>query len=818
MAFKFKGIAPSALKAAPIPAPRVIQPTAAGAREVAQHMRLAEANDAIVTQVLEAKQPPAYIPPHTESTNVDSPAEPTQADLQAALDHEMHDSNRKLSRLLDHDFPFDPSQLEAIHGLSTQQYGCMTGAAGTGKTTSTKAVVDRLLDSVGAVDMTQYFKKGYQPEDPDDDDYDLPESFVPSICIAAFTGKASQMVKKNFPRDWHGNIMTIHRMLAYVPEFYEDWSPEHNEFRNKMRFVPTYHSGLKMPWDIILLDEAGMISIDLWENVWAALKPGARVIMIGDINQLPPVHGRSIFGFAMTKWPSWELTTIHRQEGVNNSIVENAWRILQGRTPKSDSPAELKLSLMDKESTVKSLTWMVQNKDWKSLLLQVPDEPNACSRRIRQSLKLLQDKFYDPIRDTVITAINGHDGAQGYQLGQLPMNRELAVSLNQVGQRFFIDAGRERKNFAIGDKVMATKNDHEAGITNGMTGIVTHIARNGGYAGDAQRFGTVEEVAEYLGESAHDDEPDFTLDDISESMAAQSEGREKAKESRDRGPASHIVTVRFGEGDHAFDIHFGSLAEVASLMTAYVVTCHKMQGGESPHVFTIAHHVHKQMLYREWLYTAWTRASEKSVLLYTPFGLRTGLNKQRVKGTTLADKVKSFQALQKDHGAGATVRVQLAEPVSLSKDLATTPKPPTHRSEATDQHSPREDTTKPEIRERIIERVIIQEIHHHHHEAAPKVEPEERVTKDGGDLTPWKAEAAKEIEKMQSRIFPSYQKLRGREIIPVSHVTTVFSAGRPEQKLLTHNPIQQTEPIKPTVVGSVAPTILKGFKFGGKKS
>jgi exodeoxyribonuclease V alpha subunit len=97
-------------------------------------------------------------------------------------------------------------------------------------------------------------------------------------------------------------------------------------------------------------------------------------------------------------------------------------------------------------------------------------------------------------------------------------------------------------------------------------------------------------------------------------MQAIERGKEKGKEKRDRGPSSHIITVRFGEGDHSFEIPFNTLAEVGSLMTAYVVTCHKMQGGECPVVVVILHESHRAMLYREWLYTAVTRASEKCIV------------------------------------------------------------------------------------------------------------------------------------------------------------------------------------------------------------
>src|SRR3546814_18463448 len=83
-----------------------------------------------------------------------------------------------------------------------------------------------------------------------------------------------------------------------------------------------------------------MCGLDLWHLIWAACKPTTRIFLVGDIQQLPPTHGKSIFGFAMANWPTWELTHVHRQQGVNNSIVDNAHRILKGLRPISDRSEE----------------------------------------------------------------------------------------------------------------------------------------------------------------------------------------------------------------------------------------------------------------------------------------------------------------------------------------------------------------------------------------------------------------------------------------------------------------------------------------------
>lgn len=545
-----------------------------------------------------------------------------------------------MSRLIDDDFPFDESQLAAINGMVTQHYACLTGAAGTGKTTTTKKFVDTLLNdsSLNFVDMSQYFASPIDAEVSDDWADKNPNKlrYIPSVCLCGFTGRSTQMIKKNFPPDWHQNIMTIHRMLAYMPEYYQAIDDSTGEYRTKMRFIPTYTADCLMPWDIIIIDEAGMVGLDLWHQIWAAAKRGCRIYMIGDINQLPPTHGRSVFGFAMAKWPSFELTHIHRQKGSENAIVDNAWRILRGQKP-------------------------VDGGNFK--MLELKGDANQASRMVRGILpKLKASGIYVPDRDAVITPVNGEDGARGFQIGQLVLNRELALIFNPKTAerpRFVIDAGLERRQFSVGDKVMATKNDYEIGVTNGMTGIIIDIQRNGAYGGDPNRFGTTEEVNEYIRNNAiEDDHQDFSLDEI-DSFADGIEAK-KERDKAERGYSSHIVTVRFGEGEEAIETAFSTLAEMMSLMTAYVVTCHKMQGGEAPVVIIILHDSHRSMLHREWLYTAVTRASQMCMLFYTPDALRATLNKQKITGSTLAQKVAMFNRLQDSNGMlGASVKVIL---------------------------------------------------------------------------------------------------------------------------------------------------------------
>lgn len=545
---------------------------------------------------------------------------------------------KEMTKLVDDNFPFDESQLHAVEVLKSNTHACMTGAAGTGKTTTTKKAVQEIVDTLPSVDMTTYFKRGLDNAGDPDDEYEVPESLIPAVACVAFTGRASQQIKKNFPQDWWGNIMTIHRLLAFYPEYYDEF--EDGELKKKVRFVPGYTQFNKLPWKVILIDEAGMLGVDLWHQLLAACTDDCRIIMIGDINQLPPTHGKSVFGFAMAKWPTVELTHIHRQKGVNNSIVDNAWRIIKGQYPKSDDP---------------------KSNDWKFVMMEIDSDSNKASRQLRKWLGTIRGNLYDPIRDSVITPINAFDETSGFALGQDPLNRELAIQFNSESGRHVIDAGRERKYFAVGDKVMATKNDHEAGITNGMTGIITGLTLNPAYTKNPGRYGLIEDVNEWMAGHAQEVDEDFemSLEDLSELI--QNEPKKQEKEGG-RGPSSHIVTVKFGEGDHAFEMSFGSLSEVCSLQVAYVVTCHKMQGGEAPFIVIICHQAHKRMLNREWLYTAVTRASGRCVILYTKMGMSAAINKQTIKGKDLKEKVESFNRMMDPKGLmGAAIKVRIPE-------------------------------------------------------------------------------------------------------------------------------------------------------------
>jgi len=170
-------------------------------------------------------------------------------------------------------------------------------------------------------------------------------------------------------------------------------------------------------------------------------------------------------------------------------------------------------------------------------------------------------------------------------------------------------------------------------LTNGMIGVIEAITPNAGFRGDV----VGDSASAHL---ADDYELDMSmLDNALDEMAAENESVDEREIQ-----CSHTIRMRFQNVEMPID--FASAGAVNSLKHAYAFTCHKSQGGEYPVVVILVHSANVKMLSREWLYTAWTRAQKKVILLYNSRGIQQALNRQVIKGTSIAEKAESFIKLQ----------------------------------------------------------------------------------------------------------------------------------------------------------------------------
>lgn len=506
------------------------------------------------------------------------------------------------------DIILDSSQRFALQTLMSNQYSCMIGAAGTGKTTVTKFFLAALEQ--------------------------LPEFRInpPVVKTVSFTGRATEQIKRQLPDQYKIDCKTIHLTLEYKPIDEEYTDKETGEQCLRTTFIPTRTALTPLDeFDILLVDEAGTVPIGLWNNLIAALPSGVRIILLGDINQLPPVFGKSVLGYAMLKWPVAELTQIHRQAS-DNPIIANAHRVLRGETPIADNK--------------------------KFFMITIPDAPLQASHTIlRIVAEVHKQGAYDPLKDTVITAQNVGD------LGQTRLNEFFVTHFNppnndpvtnhSTNPRIFIDCVREQKHFAIGDKVLLTANDTQRGLTNGMTGRVVSISLNGHYrvtATGRQIMATKENLnidssqqASVLSNITGHQQKIDALD-----TAARDDIQSKANDIDYEGDkqlqASHITTIIFNERPDR-EYTFGSVGQYSKLQHGYAVTCHKAQGGEYETVIIVLHATQTKMFSREWFYTAITRARNKIIIVYNDYnnkGLTVATTRQRIKGDTLAEKAQQF--------------------------------------------------------------------------------------------------------------------------------------------------------------------------------
>ncbi|MCK5505808.1 MAG: AAA family ATPase, partial [Thermodesulfovibrionia bacterium] len=349
------------------------------------------------------------------------------------------------STMMDTNIILDEDQMAAVEGIKKQKYSCLIGAAGTGKTTVTKAMIIEKSAHLPQIDLNRARR-------PDDKTPQADTNIA--VCITSFTGKAVQNIKRALPKEYHPLCDTIHGTLGYAPTIEEYLDKETNTWKEKRVFRPTFTALNLLPFKLCVIDEASMVPIYLWNELLAALPEDCEIVLVGDINQLTPVQGRSVFGFAMAKWPTYALTKLHRQ-AEGDAIAVNAHKILRGAIPENDS----------KQFIVK----------------HIPDGSLKAFSEVNGIIQHLHkiDKF-DPMTDALIVPKNVGN------LGQLHFNEKLVQYFNPVKRvndiplnpRMIIKAGYKQVVYSVGDKVMLLNNERKLGLTNGMVGVVEEITPN----------------------------------------------------------------------------------------------------------------------------------------------------------------------------------------------------------------------------------------------------------------------------------------------------------------------------------------------------
>lgn len=283
----------------------------------------------------------------------------------------------------------DPLQLDAVMECVHNGLFILSGGPGTGKTTTINIII-------------RYFEAEGQ-----------------DIFLAAPTGRAA----KRMTEATGFEAKTIHRLLELN-------SALSDEDTRKVSFERNEENPLEA--DVIIIDEMSMVDIQLFQSLLKAVAPGTRLILVGDVDQLPSVGPGQVLRDIMNSkaFPMVVLQKIFRQAGESD-IVVNAHRINKGE----------QISLNNK------------SKDFFLL------ERNDINVIYKHMIQLMQDKLPRYVEATP------------YDVQVLTPMRKGSLgcdTLNGILQRYLNPAGAGKKEHAVGetiyregDKVMQVKNNYQ---------------------------------------------------------------------------------------------------------------------------------------------------------------------------------------------------------------------------------------------------------------------------------------------------------------------------------------------------------------------
>lgn len=484
----------------------------------------------------------------------------------------------------------------------------LIGAAGTGKTT-VQGIVAHILLQAGKIspmrESTKYLIEG-----------------LPGIAVVSFTNKAVNNIRHKMPSDIQKHCVTIHKLLEFAPIWYEIEDPlKPGEFYKSMRFEPTKNKYNPLPSSLklIVIEESSMVSTELYAMLLDALPHDPQIVLLGDINQLPPVYGSAILGFKMLEWPIVELTKIFRQ-AAESPIISFAWDIKNGKTLDSTT-----VSVNKRRNVPAYDAKMVPEKlvirPWQKKL----SDTEALYTATAFFNKLHDAKEYDPDEDIILIPFNK-------AFGSIELNNGIAQHLGDKRGAVVheVIAGYRKHYLAVGDKVMYQKED----------AYIEDIVPNAEYLG--KPFQKASKTLDRWGQQQKQEEvglmQESTLDDMDKFLEAAA----KSLDNEDRTTvASHTIILR--RPVDGVELELDAAGEVNNIIGGYAITVHKAQGSEWRKVFCVFHHSHAVMLNRELLYTAVTRARESLYVICEPTTFESGVLKQRIKGTTLAEKAEYFK-------------------------------------------------------------------------------------------------------------------------------------------------------------------------------
>lgn len=293
-------------------------------------------------------------------------------------------------------------QKEAIEACLHYGVLVLTGGPGTGKTTVVKGILS-ILKAQGL-----------------------------KVRLAAPTGRAAKRLSETTGQ----RAVTIHRLL-------EAGSGGEGGDR-QLGFAKDLDDQLDA--DAIILDEVSMVDIVLMQHFLNAVPDGCRIILVGDIDQLPAVGPGSVLKDIIRSGaiPSIRLNEIFRQAEAS-MIIQNAHIINAGRLPDT-------------------------SRRWDDFqFYEIDDDPSISAKILELCTKELPAQGYDVLRDVQVLS-----PMHRLECGVANLNLLLQNALNPASP-FADECKAGAQVFRTGDKVMHIRNNYQKNVFNGDIGFIRAI-------------------------------------------------------------------------------------------------------------------------------------------------------------------------------------------------------------------------------------------------------------------------------------------------------------------------------------------------------
>jgi exodeoxyribonuclease V alpha subunit len=424
----------------------------------------------------------------------------------------------------------------------------LSGGPGTGKTTT----VIKLLRLVRALE---------------------PES---EVALAAPSGKAASRLAEALAQGWPAEAeplatepRTVHRLLGFNPATLR----LHHDADNPLAA------------DLVVVDEASMIDIGLMARLLAALKPAARLVLVGDRDQLASVEAGAVFGDicgVATGFPANEAerlekalgATVPREEGEAAGVSASIALLKHNYRFKSGGIADLARAVI-RDRPDAALAILRSGESGESGESGVW-RPLADERSLRRAVVRIVKTHFTPVRRAA---------SAEQALAELNRFRLLAAERRGAFGVEGLNAAVERAlgipaqaNWYRGRPILITENDYELKLFNGDSGIVW---------------------------------PD-------------ADGRDK-------------LWLRAADGR----LKTVSVARLPAHETAWALTVHKAQGSEFSRIALVLPPRESRVATRELLYTGLTRARETVEVWATEPALRAAIARGIRRASGLAERLKA---------------------------------------------------------------------------------------------------------------------------------------------------------------------------------